>query len=127
MGNRGSTLFVRALDALDPVAVFTGAPRGPFVSPDGQWIGFVDGAVLKKVTMTGGPAATLAPLDGAFRGATWGPDDTIIFATSNVRLGCSGLRAGDRQPSSRGPTARRAKPITCGRSCCRAAGLCCSR
>ena len=44
VGNRGTQLFVRALDALEPVAVFTGAPRGPFVSPDGQWIGFVDGA-----------------------------------------------------------------------------------
>ncbi|PYR78895.1 MAG: hypothetical protein DMF87_13065, partial [Acidobacteria bacterium] len=66
---------VRALDALEPVAVFTGAPRGPFVSPDGQWIGFVDViSVLKKVAVTGGPAVTLATLDGNFRGATWGLD-----------------------------------------------------
>ena len=43
VGNRGTQLFVRALDALAPVAVFTGPPRGPFCSPDGQWIGFVDG------------------------------------------------------------------------------------
>src|SRR4029077_8463049 len=34
VGNRGTQLFVRALDALEPVAVFTGAPRGLFVSPD---------------------------------------------------------------------------------------------
>ena len=69
VGNRGTQLFVRALDALEPVAVFTGAPRGPFVSPDGQWIGFVDGTnVLKKVAVTGGPAVTLATLDGASRG-----------------------------------------------------------
>ena len=66
VGNRGTQLFVRALDALEPVAVFTGAPRGPFVSPDGQWIGFVDGTiVLKKVAVTGGPAVTLATLDGS--------------------------------------------------------------
>ena len=64
VGNHGTQLFVRALDALEPVAVFTGAPRGPFVSPDGQWIGFVDGdASLKKVAVTGGPAVTLATLD----------------------------------------------------------------
>jgi eukaryotic-like serine/threonine-protein kinase len=82
VGNRGTQLFVRALDALAPVAVFTGAPRGPFVSPDGQWIGFVDGpSVLKKVAVTGGPAVTVATLDGNSRGAAWGPDDTIIFAT----------------------------------------------
>ena len=60
VGNRGTQLFVRALDALAPVAVFTGAlPNGPFVSPDGQWIGFADGrGVLKKVPVTGGPAVT---------------------------------------------------------------------
>ena len=34
VGNRGTQLFVRALDALEPMAVFTGGPRGPFVSPD---------------------------------------------------------------------------------------------
>ncbi len=95
VGNRGTQLFVRALDALEPVAVFTGAPRGPFVSPDGQWIGFVDGTtVLKKVAVTGGPAVTLATLDGgASRGATWGPDDTIIVATSNATTGLQRVAA----------------------------------
>ena len=89
VGNRGTQLFVRALDALEPVAVFTGTPRGPFVSPDGQWIGFVDNNTsLKKVAVTGGPAVTLATLDaGTPRGATWGPDDTIIFATATLATG----------------------------------------
>ena len=64
VGNRGTQLFVRALDALAPVAVFTGTPRGLFVSPDGQWIGFSDGrGVLKKVAVTGGPAVTLATFE----------------------------------------------------------------
>jgi eukaryotic-like serine/threonine-protein kinase len=91
VGNRGTQLFVRALDALAPVAVFTGQPRGLFVSPDGQWIGFVDGTTtLKKVAVTGGPAVTLATLDGnGPRGATWGPDDTIVFATN---VGTTGLQ-----------------------------------
>ena len=90
VGNRGTQLFVRALDALAPVAVFTGAPRAPFLSPDGQWIGFVDGATtLKKVAATGGPAVMLATLDGNPRGATWAPDDTIVFATS---AGATGLQ-----------------------------------
>jgi serine/threonine-protein kinase len=94
VGNHGTQLFVRALDALEPVAVFTGTPRGPFMSPDGQWIGFVDGtAVLKKVAVTGGPAVTLATLDGGSRGATWGPDDTIIVATSNAATGLQRIAA----------------------------------
>jgi serine/threonine-protein kinase len=94
VGNRGTQLFVRALDALEPVAVFTGAPRGPFVSPDGQWIGFVEGTIsLKKVAVTGGPAVTLATLDSNPIGATWGPDDTIIIATASVATGLQRVAA----------------------------------
>ena len=94
VGNNGTQLFVRALDALEPVAVFTGAPRGPFVSPDGQWIGFADGTALKKVAVTGGPAVTLATLDGNRPGgATWAPDDTIIFSTNNLTTGLQRVAA----------------------------------
>ena len=97
IGNRGTQIFVRALDALAPVAVFTGIPRGPFVSPDGQWVGFVDrlsGHVLKKVAVTGGPAVTVATLDTAGpMGATWAPDDTIIVATASVATGLQRVAA----------------------------------
>jgi len=100
VGNRGTQLFVRALDALVPTAVFTGAPRGPFVSPDGQWIGFVDGiAALKKVAVTGGPAVTLATLDASPRGATWAPDDTIIVATYNATTGLLRVAAAGGPPA----------------------------
>jgi serine/threonine-protein kinase len=94
VGNQSRQLFVRALDSLEPVAVFSGAPRGLFVSPDGQWIGFVDNVTtLKKVAVTGGPAVTLATLDGSGpRGATWGPDDTVIVATNS---GATGLQRVD--------------------------------
>ena len=65
VGNNGTQLFVRALDALEPVAIASGrALRAPFVSPDGQWVGFIDGVVtLRKVAITGGPPITLASLD----------------------------------------------------------------
>src|SRR5262245_10882470 len=96
VGNLGTQLFVRALDALAPVAVFTGGmPNGPFVSPDGQWIGFADGrGVLKKVPVTGGPAITVTALDTAGpAGATWAPDDTIIVATAAVETGLQRVSA----------------------------------
>ena len=94
-GNNGTTLFVRSLDALEPVSVYTGLPRGPFVSPDGQWVGFADNLMtLKKVAMTGGPAVTLATLDNASRGAVWLPDDTIIFATASRSTGLQRVAAG---------------------------------
>ena len=75
VGANGTALFVRALDGLEPVAIAKGAPRNPFVSPDGQWVGFFDGnTALKKVAITGGPAITVTGLDSVPRGATWLPD-----------------------------------------------------
>jgi serine/threonine-protein kinase len=96
VGNRATQIFVRALDALSPVAVFrTGRPLGLFTSPDGKWIGFRDGAgTLKKVAVTGGPAVTLATLDAAApSGATWGPDGTIILASESVATGLQRVSA----------------------------------
>ena len=82
-------LLVRALDQLEPdVLSGLGAPRGVFVSPDGQWVGFFDGVSLKKVAITGGPPVTISLADSSnARGATWGPDGTIVFATGNVASG----------------------------------------
>jgi len=101
VGNRGTQLFVRALDTLEPVAVFTGGNdvREPFISPDGQWIGFSDGAILKKVAMTGGPAVTLAALDTLARGAIWNPDDTIIVATNATETGLQKVTPGHGPPT----------------------------
>ena len=68
------------------MAIATGRSlRGQFVSPDGQWVGFLDGVVtLRKVAITGGPPITLANIfPSSARGATWAPDNTIIFATNN--------------------------------------------
>jgi eukaryotic-like serine/threonine-protein kinase len=95
VGNQGTQIFVRAFDALAPMAVFTGAPRGLFVSPDSQWIGFNDSqGVLKKVAVTGGPAATLGTPDTAgSTGGTWGPDDTIILATNHGETGLQRVSA----------------------------------
>ena len=94
VGNNGRELFVRPLDALEPMSLFTGAPRAPFVSPDGLWVGFIDGAnVLKKVALSGGPTVTIATLDGNSRGATWTPDDTIVFATNATATGLQQVAA----------------------------------
>jgi len=94
VGNNGTQLFVRALESLDPVAVFSGMPRGPFISPDGQWIGFWEDTGLIKVKMTGGPAVSLTRLEGEGpRGAAWGPDDTIIAATYGSAAGLRRMAA----------------------------------
>ena len=41
VGNGGTQLFVRALDALEPVAIASGQVREPFISPDGRWVGLL--------------------------------------------------------------------------------------
>ena len=71
-------LFVRRLD--QPVATElagTEGASGPFFSPDGQWIGFVAGRKVSKMSSSGG--AVVAVTDTAYRGAVWGPRDTIVF------------------------------------------------
>jgi serine/threonine-protein kinase len=107
-------LMVRALDRLDavPLAGIANA-RAPFLSPDGRWIGFFDrldegvttGPVvrrgaLKKVSTSGGPPITICPLTGASRGASWGPDDSIVFATSDPASGLLRVAASGGVPES---------------------------
>ena len=81
-GAGGGELIVRAIDRIDaePLRGISGA-RAPFFSTDGQWIAFFQSG-LKKVSVTGGPPVSICPISGAPRGGSWGPDDTIVFATS---------------------------------------------
>ena len=100
VGNRATQLFVRALDALEPAAIFTGERVfAPFVSPDGQWVGFTAaGNALQKIKITGGAAIELTRLDATARGAAWAPDDTIIFATGNPATGLQRVSANGGTP-----------------------------
>ena len=100
LGPNGTAL-VRALDQLDATPLTgLGTPVGPFVSPDGQWVGFFDEAfALKKVPITGGPTVTLGRADAGGRGASWGPDGTIIFATQNETTGLQRIAASGGEPT----------------------------
>jgi Tol biopolymer transport system component/predicted Ser/Thr protein kinase len=75
----------------------------PIVSPDGQWVAFNDEAdyTLRKMSLAGGPPMTVAPVGGEVLGATWGSDDTIVYATDQ------GLW---RVPAAGGTPVRVAKP-----------------
>ena len=100
-GANNTALFVRALDQLDATSLTgLGVPSGPFVSPDGQWIGFFDGVTaLKKVAITGGPAVTLGRPDGTAQGASWGSDGTIIFATNFRTTGLQRIADAGGEPT----------------------------
>ncbi len=93
-------LVVRPLDRFQETVLSEGegpsGPYHPFFSPDGAWIGFVTRTELKKISVTGGSPITLVTLDRS-RGASWGPDGTIVFAPSVfsglMRISSSGGQA----------------------------------
>jgi hypothetical protein len=96
-----SQLFVRALDEMRPTMLSgLGAPHGVFISPDAQSVGFFDGVSrLARVAMTGGSPVPIAAVDGGgARGATWGADGTIIFATNLPATGLQRVSASGGEP-----------------------------
>jgi serine/threonine-protein kinase len=77
-------LAIRRLDRLemDPLPGTEDA-AGPFFSPDGRWVGFEVGGRLRKVALAGGPPITIAEVGDRVRGASWGTNDTIVFANDD--------------------------------------------
>jgi len=106
-GTRG--LFLRMFGELEarPLEGTTGA-RGPFFSPDGQWIGFfAEGGRLKKAPVSGGPPQLICEGMTAQRGAVWADDDSIIL-TADYAAGLSRVsaRGGRIEPLTKVDTAK---------------------
>ncbi len=95
-GNRRA-LHIRTLDQLQG-SPLSGTEEGyhPFFSPDGKWVGFVTRSELKKVSFSGGAPLTLCPVNLS-RGASWAPDDTIVF-TPNPGAGLFRVAAAGGEP-----------------------------
>jgi len=100
-GTAGGQLIVRPTDSLsaEPLPGATQA-RHPFFSPDGQSIGFFTNAngEVRKISITGGPSIELCRFLGAPRGASWGTDDTIVFATSDPTTGLLSVSSAGGEP-----------------------------
>ena len=108
-----SQLFARAIESLEAHALTgTEGALGPFFSPDGRWVGFFAGGALKKVPITGGAVRTITEAQIGF-GASWGSDNTIVFAPNNAselwRVSADGGKAEPvtRLDSSRGEFSHR--------------------
>jgi DNA-binding SARP family transcriptional activator/Tol biopolymer transport system component len=81
-GPRGTQLFLRAMDRVEAVPIpYTAGASLPFFSPDGEWLGFVMGNAIRKVSLAGGPAITVCTVATNVLGASWGSNETIVFAT----------------------------------------------
>ena len=90
-------LHVRRLDQLQatPLSGTDGAGSA-FFSPDGQWLGFFADNKLKKVSVTGGAAVTLADAPNA-RGGSWADDGTIVFVP-DTRVGVMRVSSSGGKP-----------------------------
>jgi serine/threonine-protein kinase len=93
-------LFTRKVD--QPAATelpITAGATSPFFSPDGQWIGFIAGGKMRKISVEGGAEVVLCDASSSYTGADWGEDGNII-ASLRISGGLS------RVPSAGGtPTA----------------------
>lgn len=87
-------LFVRDHSGSLPRALpGTEDANSPFLSPNGQWIGFFAENKLKKIRSDGGPAIALCDVPLGF-GGFWSDDDTIYFQPNEMsaiyRIAASG-------------------------------------
>jgi serine/threonine-protein kinase len=128
-------IYVKSLDQWDAVPLpGTEGGQNPFFSPDGQWLGFVQGLQIKKVALAGGTPTVLvenlvSPQGAGWvtPGITWGKNGTIVFP-NNLATGLTTVRDG-------GATLRNSpgwmpRPMRCLIGCLTffpTAAVCCSR
>src|SRR5205823_2460051 len=87
--NGTAQIYIRRLGQLQATTLAdTSGAESPFFSPDGQWLAFFANGKLKKISVTGGAAVTLADVP-APHGGSWGDDGNIVFAPN---LGTNGLQ-----------------------------------
>jgi Tol biopolymer transport system component len=80
-GPEGFSVWVRALDSLEPrlLAGTGGALTPPFWSPDSRFVAFEAGGKLKKAAAAGGLPQIICDLQKAAIGGAWNRDGVIIF------------------------------------------------
>ena len=86
----GTQLYVRQIDELEGAPLRgTEGGVGPFISPDGDWVGFTDAArttLLRVPAAGGGPPDTIGESSFQIRGAVWADDGQILFGVSDAGL-----------------------------------------
>jgi eukaryotic-like serine/threonine-protein kinase len=72
-------LYLRRLELLEATPIEgTAGASNPFLSPDGEWLGFHADGSLQKVPLAGGPPVVLCKVDFIV-GASWSRAGQIIF------------------------------------------------
>ena len=92
-------LFTRRLDQPNATELpITPGATSPFFSPDGQWIGFVAGAKLRKISVEGGSEIALCDSAASYTGADWGENGNIV-ASLRVSGGLSQVSSAGGTPA----------------------------
>ncbi len=94
----GQSLAVRHVDQLLSTRLKDVVGESPFMSPDGNWVGFVSNSRLRKVPVQGGASIDICDVPGTLRGATWTQGDSIVFGSSNTS-GLWQVPAGGGEPN----------------------------
>jgi Protein kinase domain/WD40-like Beta Propeller Repeat len=82
--NTNLGIVLRSMDSLT-ARIIPGTEEvgitNPFFSPDGEWLGYfsTQAGSIRKISIAGGAPVTIAPATNPYS-ATWGKDDTILFA-----------------------------------------------
>ena len=73
-------LYLRPMNQFEatPIPGTEGAYH-PFFSPDGHWVGFFVGSEMKKISILGGAPVPICEAVNSY-GASWGPQDRIVFS-----------------------------------------------
>ena len=65
----------------------TEGATAPFLSPDGEWIGFKQAGKLRKVALGGGDPVEICDLPENTPGLAWGPGNVILFSPAWTNVG----------------------------------------
>jgi serine/threonine-protein kinase len=81
-------LLVHDLAAFEsrPLAGTEGA-TAPFLSPDGDWIGFKQAGKVRKIALDGGDPVDVCDLPENTPGLAWGPGGVILFSRAWTNVG----------------------------------------
>ena len=92
-------LLIHDLAAFEsrPLAGTEGA-TAPFLSPDGDWIGFKQAGKVRKIALDGGDPVDICDLPENTPGLAWGPGSVILFSPAWTNVGLWRVSASGGQP-----------------------------
>lgn len=93
-------LHLQSLDSYAVTTVPVEDVNNPFFSPDGSWVGFfVQNQRLVKMPVEGGATFEITRVPTGNWGATWLPDDTIVYAHAFTGAGLMRVPAAGGEPA----------------------------